>query len=58
MVDRAPEGEDPEVTLTIVEPEGRPRRVGAREEDAAEGEPAPEAPAEDEPTAARPGEQP
>ena len=43
MVDRAPEGEDPEVTLTVVEPKV-PAGVGAREEDAAEGEAAPEAP--------------
>ncbi len=56
MVDRAPEGEDPEVTLTVVEPKV-PAGVGAREEDAAEGEAAPEAPEPED--AARPpaGEQ-
>jgi ATP-dependent Clp protease ATP-binding subunit ClpC len=56
MVDRAPEGEDPEVTLTVVEPKV-PAGVGAREEDAAEGEAAPEAPEPEDASGPPAGEQ-
>jgi hypothetical protein len=53
MVERAPEGADPEVTLTVVEPKKVPAGVGGRpagEEQA--DEPAPPAPEGEAPPAA------
>ena len=49
MVERAPEGEDPEVTLSVVEPKKVPAGVGGGPAEEQTDEPAPPAPPADEP---------
>ncbi len=49
MVGRAPEGEDPEVTLEVVEPKKVPAAVGGGAPEAEEGSSGPEQPAEPSP---------